>query len=81
MVCMLPEELGLGAVCDADSHIMPIKDWLAGYADPAYREIGPAVAAGLPAQPYADSGRWPSQGARAIAVRLVSSWTSPSYPR
>lgn len=36
-------QLGLGPVCDADSHLMPTRQWLAGYVDPAHRSAVEAV--------------------------------------
>ena len=41
---MLPQELGFGPICDADSHIMPTRAWLTAYADSDDREmVGRAI--------------------------------------
>jgi predicted TIM-barrel fold metal-dependent hydrolase len=34
---MHTEQLGIGLICDADSHLMPTRQWLAAHVDPAHR--------------------------------------------
>jgi predicted TIM-barrel fold metal-dependent hydrolase len=66
-------QLGFGPVCDADSHLMPTRQWLADHIDPAHRSAVEAVIPDwVPAlEPYVAGAhqRFAQAGSRAAIMR------------
>lgn len=66
-------QLGLGPVCDADSHLMPTRPWLARHVEPAHRSAVDAVIPDwVPAlQPYVAGAhqQFAQAGSRAAIMR------------
>ena len=66
-------QLGLGRVCDADSHIMPTRQWLSRYVDPRHRqavdEVVPDWEPGLAPYVHDAQLQFAAAGSRAAMMR------------